>query len=77
MVRVPEAQRLLSGEAKLIYVYTILKKHHLPKVGPKQLCASAHLGCTREAGYFLVTPISYHTEAFVKTEFVYTVQGYS
>ena len=22
----------------------------LPRVGPKQLCASAHLGCTREAG---------------------------
>ena len=24
--------------------------HHLPRVGPKQLCASAHLGCTRAAG---------------------------
>ena len=24
--------------------------HHLPSVGPKQLCALAHLGCTREAG---------------------------
>ena len=24
--------------------------HHLPRVGPKQLCASAHLGCTRVAG---------------------------
>ena len=23
--------------------------HHLPSVGPKQLCALAHLGCTREA----------------------------
>ena len=23
---------------------------HLPSVDPKQLCASAHLGCTREAG---------------------------
>ena len=30
-------------------VYTI-KKHHLPRVGPKQLCALAHLGCTSEAG---------------------------
>ena len=26
--------------------------HHLPSVGPKQLCALAHLGCTREAGTF-------------------------
>ena len=26
------------------------EKHHLPRVGPKQLCASAHLGCTRAAG---------------------------
>ena len=26
------------------------KKYHLPRVGPKQLCASAHLGCTRAAG---------------------------
>ena len=24
--------------------------HHLPRVGPKQLCASADLGCTRAAG---------------------------
>ena len=24
--------------------------YHLPSVGPKQLCALAHLGCTREAG---------------------------
>ena len=23
--------------------------HHLPSFGPKQLCALAHLGCTREA----------------------------
>ena len=28
---------------------TILKKHHLPRVGPKQLCASAPLGCTDAA----------------------------
>ena len=27
-----------------------LKKHRLPRVSPKQLCASAHLGCTRAAG---------------------------
>ena len=24
--------------------------HHLPRVGPKQLCALAQLGCTREVG---------------------------
>ena len=24
--------------------------HHLPSVGPKQLCALAHLGCTRVVG---------------------------
>ena len=24
--------------------------YYLPSVGPKQLCALAHLGCTREAG---------------------------
>ena len=42
--------QLLPSEAKLNYVYTTLKKHHLPRVGPKQLCALAHLGCTRAAG---------------------------
>ena len=42
--------RLLPSEAKLNYIYTTLKKHHLPRVGPKQLCALAHLGCTRAAG---------------------------
>ena len=40
----------VQGEAKL-RIYN-LKKHHLPKVGPKQLCALAHLGSTREAGTF-------------------------
>ena len=28
----------------------IFKKYHLPRVGHKQLCASAHLGCTCAAG---------------------------
>ena len=37
-----------QGEAELC-IYN-LKKHHLPKVGPKQLCVSAHLGSTRAAG---------------------------
>ena len=52
------------GEVKLRYVYykikwgeakpSVLKLtsvfHHLHWVGPKQLCALTHLGCTREAG---------------------------
>ena len=38
----------MRGEAEL-HLY-ILKKHHLPRVGPKQLCAAACLGCTRAAG---------------------------
>ena len=42
--------RLLPCEVKPSYVYTILKKYHLPKVSPKQLCASAHLGSSRAAG---------------------------
>ena len=41
------------GKRKLSYLH-ILKLasvfHHLPSVGPKQLCVLAHLGCTREAG---------------------------
>ena len=38
------------GEAKQSYVYRILNKHHLSRVSPKQLCASAQLGSTRAAG---------------------------
>ena len=44
------ASQIAVRRAKPSYVYTILKKHHLPKVGPKQLCASAHLGRTHAAG---------------------------
>ena len=54
----------LLGEAKPSYIQYIIRQgqaelqileltsvfHHLPSVGPKQLCALAHLGCTREAG---------------------------
>ena len=44
----PSQTAAMQGEAELrIY---ILKKHHLPIVSPKQLCAPAHLGCTRAAG---------------------------
>ena len=39
-----------QGEAKLRILELTSVFHHLPSVGPKQLCALAHLGCTREAG---------------------------
>ena len=39
----------VRGEAKL-RIYNLKKKFHHPRVGPKQLCALAHLGCTRAAG---------------------------
>ncbi len=34
-----------QGILKLTSVF-----HHLPSIGPKQVCALTHLGCTREAG---------------------------
>ena len=36
------------GEAELRLLELTLVFHHLPNVGPKQLCALAHLGYTRE-----------------------------
>ena len=39
-----------KGKAKLCMLKLTSKFHHLPRVGPKQLCALAHLGYTREAG---------------------------
>ena len=42
-----------QGEAKLHildFKTTWSEFHHLPRVSPKQLCALAHLGCTRAAG---------------------------
>ena len=39
--------RPLLNKVKPSYIYTILKKHHLPRVSPKQLCALAYLSCTR------------------------------
>ena len=55
MVRVPDAKSDCShrGEAEvriLNFKTTWSEFHHLPRVGPKQLCALAHLGCTRAAG---------------------------
>ena len=39
-----------QGEAKLRIFDISSVFHHVPSVGPKQLCALAHLGCTRAAG---------------------------
>ena len=39
-----------QGEAELRILELTSVFHHLPSVGPKQLRALAHLGCTREAG---------------------------
>ena len=38
------------GEAKLRIFKLTSVFHYLTRVGPKQLCALAHLGCTRAAG---------------------------
>ena len=37
-----------QSRAALIKLTSVF--HLFPTVGPKQLCALAHLGCTREAG---------------------------
>ena len=55
MVRVPDAKSDCSrrGEAEvrvLKFKTTWSEFHHLTRVGQKQLCALAHLGCTRAAG---------------------------
>ena len=39
-----------QGEAELHILKLTSMLHYLPGVGPKQLCALAHLGCTRKAG---------------------------
>ena len=39
-----------QGEANLRTLKLTSVFHHLPRVGPKQLCALAHLECTLEAG---------------------------
>ena len=44
------------GEAELRILKLTSVLHHLPSVGPKQLCALSHLGCTSQANasYFLI-----------------------
>ena len=54
-VRVPYAKSDCSRRGKaevriLNFKTTWSEFHHLPRAGPKQLCALAHLGCTRAAG---------------------------
>ena len=39
-----------ARQSRAAYIKLTSVFHHLPSVGPKQLCALAHLGCTREAG---------------------------
>ena len=49
----PQWDPCRRGEAKvgiLNFETTWSEFHHLPRVGPKQLCVSAHLGCTCAAG---------------------------
>ena len=62
----PSQINVRRGEAEL-RIYN-LKKHHLPRVGPKQLCASAHLGCTRAGGTSLsiILLILFSKSAFIQ-----------
>ena len=49
----PQQDLCRRGEAEvriLDFKTTWSEFHHLTRVGPKQLCALAHLGCTRAAG---------------------------
>ena len=39
-----------QGRVKLCKSKLTSVSHHFPRVIPKQFCASAHLGCTHEAG---------------------------
>ena len=54
MVRVPKAMSdyCHARRSRATYIQHNLEFHHLSRVGPKQLCALAHLGSTREAGTF-------------------------
>ena len=58
----------MRGKAELRILKLASVFHHLPSVGPKQLCALAHLGCPREAiTYFLefnITQIIFGIIAF-------------
>ena len=50
--------------------------HHLPRFGPKQLWASAHLGCTREASALVIYVFMYNIIIcllFMQTAKVYLI----
>ena len=51
---------LWARRSRATYIQHNLEFHHLSRVGPKQLCALAHLGSTREAGTF-----QYYSKAVV------------
>ena len=36
-------------QSNAVVLGSTLEFHHLPRIGPKQLCALANLGCAREA----------------------------
>ena len=59
-----------QGKAELHILELTLVFHHLPSVSPKQLCALAHLGFTREAGtsWFNTKPKQYLT--FCEYQFI-------
>ena len=48
----PGALHFWARRCRATYIQHNLEFHHLSRVGPKQLCALAHLGSTREAGTF-------------------------
>ena len=55
----------LSGEAELCISKLASLFHYLPCVGPKQLCALAHIGCTHEAGTFQDMNIVVYSVKFI------------
>ena len=48
----PKPLHFWARRSRATYIQHNLEFHHLSRVGPKQLCAPAHLGSTREAGTF-------------------------
>ena len=67
--------RLLPCKAKLSYVYTTLNKHHLPRVGPKQMRALANLGYTRAAdtSQYINTSLFEGTKTSISLYFHFTL----
>ena len=67
----PQTPGIHCGKVKLSYIYYVIRRgkaelcileltsvfHHLPIVGPGQLCVLAHLRMYQRSGYFLVRSI--------------------